>query len=247
MDELILMDNKIDKFRFFIIDDDNNYRSSIWFISSKKDSIYISAKTMGGSLKLSIHPDNSKDNKNCQVGITSDYVKRLRDEGYNPLKSLRWTRPSTPDKGAVCVVSIEFPTDYLKADIPKAQGEDVKKKMKFALPIAKPGCAVRVDVFYSKEQPDDLLKSFEKLNITMLGYITLSNNEFVLVVAHHILFDPRMIPDIKSRFGTPLDGAPAPGQSIKNAHAIMWTEPKDGSLIILSEINGFTVHNNASN
>ncbi|MCX6723127.1 MAG: hypothetical protein NT094_03600 [Candidatus Staskawiczbacteria bacterium] len=240
------MNNEIDKFRFFIIDDNNNYRSSIWFISSKKDSIYISAKTMGGSLKLSLHPDNSKDNKNCQVGITSDYVKRLKEKGYNPLSPLRWIRPSTPEKGAVCVVSIEFPTDYLKADIPKAQDEDINKKLKFALPIAKSGCAVRVDVFYSKEQPDDLLKVFEKLNITMLGYITLSDGEFVLVAAHHTLFDSKMIPDIERRFGIPLDGAPEPGKSIKNAYAIMWTEPKDGSLIILSEINGFTVHNNTS-
>lgn len=238
------MDNEIDKFRFFVVDENDKPRSSIWFIREKNDSVYISVKTLAGFLKLSIHPDgSSRDGKNCQIGLVRDYVKKLQLKKYSIPKLIRWSRPETPNKGATCVVSIDFPTDYLRADIKKATTVASRKKIRFALPIARSGCAVRVDIFYTKESPDVLFKKFTKLNFTPLGYMALSSDEFVIITARHIPFDSKNMPDFNSHLGTPLEGAPKKGQSIKNAHAVMWTEPKDGSLIILSEINGLTVSN----
>ncbi|MFA5766768.1 MAG: hypothetical protein WC919_02510 [Candidatus Paceibacterota bacterium] len=241
------MNEEINKFGFFVADDNNKQRSSIWFVSSKNGSIYISAESIGGFLKLSIHPEkNSSDGKNCQIGLVTSYARKIKSEGYRAPKSLRWLRPITPEKGVVCVVSIIFPTDYLRGNIvKKSLVIGPKRKLKFVLPIAKKGYAVQVDIFYTKERLDTLIRKFKKINLKILGYFILSSNELAIITAKYIPFDSKMIPNLKNGHINPLKGAPKRGQSIKNTNAIMWAEPRDGSVIYVCEINGLTVKNDS--
>ncbi|MFA5080402.1 MAG: hypothetical protein WC472_02130 [Candidatus Paceibacterota bacterium] len=230
-----------DKFKFFICDNKNKPKSSIWFISSRNNHIYISAIKIGGAFKLSIHPE-AKDSKVCQIGIINDYAKNILKKGFLPPKPIRWTRPITPEKGAVSVISIFFPTNYLNGKLNINNLEDFD----YAFKIAKRNCAVRIDIFYSKNKPPfdvnkkdyTILKKYIKLSFDkfeQVKVIELPSKEFVLITARYVNFNIS-IPNFHKKF-TLLKENP----SFKNLSAILFSKPEDGKLITLAEINGLKI------
>ena len=73
--------------------------SSVWFASRIGNDIYVGARSYGGWFKLSLHRDGS-----AQVTVTSRLRKHFK----------RWRMPEVPDRGAVHVASIVFPSRFLK-------------------------------------------------------------------------------------------------------------------------------------
>jgi hypothetical protein len=138
------------------------------------------------------------------------------------------------------VASIFFPTDFLRGEgVAKSPG-----KLKFCLPMAPPGQATEVGLFYSIEQPANLEPRFVRQLSTPILYMTLPSGEYVSIVVRHVSFNALQVPDF-SKIGSkvrPLDGAPPPGGRIENAHAILYGDHSDeqpGFSIV--EVNGLTV------
>ncbi len=100
---------KIDKFRFFVVDEEDRQRSSLWFAHHSKNDVYVSVGVLGGRLKLSLHRD-----RNCQFGMVRRYAELLNDRGLTPIRAIRWRRPQTPERGAFHIASVFFPTDFLR-------------------------------------------------------------------------------------------------------------------------------------
>lgn len=226
---------KIDKFRFFIRDDEDRRRSSVWFVHHRGNDVYVGAVGLGGRLKLSLHRDQA-----CQCGMVRSYREKLPLDGLAATRPVRWNRPRTPERGAVHVASIFFPTDFLR-------GEGVTNdpgKLKFSLPMAPCGQATQVGLFYSFEQPAELEPRIVKQLTTPILYMTLPSEEYVSIVVRHVPFDSLQVPDL-SKIGPkvrPLDGAPPPGGRIENAHAILYGDHFDGRPgFSIVEVNGLTV------
>lgn len=231
-----VVDLTLDKLRFYIVDDNNRRRSDIWIVWVDNGSVYVSTKKLGGHSKLSIHP-NSVDGNTCQMGANMDYVQKEQANGYGVPLPIRWSRPATPKQGAVCVASIRFPTDYLKANIGRPLPASPKKKIKFALPIAKPGHAVQVNILYSIEHPDLLEKQLISAGITTLGYWEFRSGEFVSVVARQVTFDPKILSELCKGITGQGWIKLRPGETRENCHCVLNNKPKDGEAILLLEIN----------
>jgi len=232
------MADDIDKFRFYIVDNDNHRRSSVWSIRSYKNSLYISPGT-GGSLKLSIHP-GGEDGKDSQIGLKNDYAETYILQGYNIPKPVRWTRPITATTGPTRIVSILFPTDYLRGayDLPN----NPKHKKHFALQIAGPKQAVEVGIFFSQQRPEVIEHTFLERLITPIVYGPLSSDEFITITACHIPFPDTAIPSFDKGSMTPLEGSPRPGEFVKGC-GLLFPDQKDGEPITIAEICGLTVSN----
>ena len=228
-----MADNRKENFIFFIVDEDGNRRSSVWFISMSENSIIAAPQATGGSLKLSLHP-SAKDNKPCQIGFNKVYAQKMISEGYKIPPLIRWSRLVTPDSGFVRVASIIFPTDYLKANF--AQSPTIGLRGISKLTIAKPGNAVYVDICYTKEHPAIWCMKYPELRVGPTKFMVLPN-EFVCVTVHYGVFN-QQIPI--NRYGIPLDGAPERGRVMRNLCAFLPTEPKNGSVMVC-EINGLAV------
>jgi hypothetical protein len=230
-----MTDRRIDKFRFYIRDETDRQRSSVWFAHHDGDDVYISVGTLGGHMKLSLHRD-----QNCQFGMVRRYAQKLATEGLSGMRPIRWARPATPERGAFHAASVFFPTDFLRST-----GEMQRShKLKFSLPMAPAGQAIEVGFFYSRETPASLEDRFIAQQATPLLYMSLPSGEFVSVVARPVLFDPKQIPDLQAAGPKmrPLDGAPAPGARMENLHAVLFDDHTDPIRVFrMIEVNGLNV------
>lgn len=230
----------MDKLRFFIIDEKNRRRSSVWDVFKNNDSLYVCPQNTGGSLKLSLHPD-AKDSKNSQMGIKNDYKLKIEAEGYFSPNPVRWLRPVASITEVTKVASIFFPTDFLRSNIKDRKHPSSKKKIKFAIPIAKSGESVEINLFYTLNESEKIEKLLMENLFTLLGSFQLKNGERVLITARHVKFDSNLFPNLHTAKINPLPGAPKKGESFSNLHMILFSDPKENHPIFLAEANGLTV------
>lgn len=224
-----------DALRFYIADEHDRPRSSLWRAFCHGDDVYLAPRKIGGALKLSIHRDG-----NCQYGTTRHYVQKARAQGIDAFPPLaRWRRPPTPESGAFHVASILFPTDFLRSRTIARP-----TKLKFAIPLAPLGHAIEVMVFYASAEPSLAEQALRERGITAFSYMTLLCGEIAILAARQVPFEAEFIPDLKSMAGQmrPLLGAPALGEKMSGLHAVlMHKKPVDGEAIHLAEINGISV------
>jgi hypothetical protein len=230
---------EVEKVRFYVADEADRRRSAPWYVRENAGSVYVGPSLLGGSLKLSFHKTGgSADGRDSQYGTTSRYVERLRAAGFwNFPRLARWSRPVPPLHGATQVASILFPTDFLRTPLPPPP----PGKTKFALPIAPPGSALEVGLFYSRSVPQELEALFIGKGLTPLFFVPANAGQFVSVTARHVAFDPNSIPKFPLT-AVPLGDGPHPGQTIDTASAIMLRDmPKDGGVVHLAEVTGLKV------
>lgn len=232
---------KPDKIRFLVVDEDKDARSSAWFVTCESGSLYLAPKALGSAMKLSLHPKGrSNDGHDCQFGLASHSMKRHRELGFCPPSVMRWTRAEPPAVGALHVVSILFPSDYLTDKLGKPQ---VDGKLKFAFPLPPPGHVIELGIFTHLQHPDQLEDALIRTGGTPISYHDLANGEFASLVARQTVIEPWKPfftkPDhVTSRA---LSGEPAPGETIKGRALLIGDVPKDGSAFVLAEAGPITV------
>lgn len=86
----------IDKFRFFVADEQGRARSGCWHVVANKDDVFLGPDATGQTLKVSFHANDGRS----LDGFNSQYWK-------GP-KRARWKRPETPPVGAAHVASSSF-------------------------------------------------------------------------------------------------------------------------------------------
>lgn len=233
--------SNLDRFRFYAVDDENRRRSDVWFVSSTGDHVYLAPRTLGGALKLSLHPPEvSRDGCDSQWGHTGNNVEAQRASGFRPIPLLRWKRPATPENGTVCVARILFAPDLLTTCDPLPE----EGKSKFAFPLPSRGNALQFTVFYSRDAPQRAEEGFLRAGITPVCYLSLSTGEFVNLTAHHVPYQGKTREQFAadSREYSSLSGAPGRGEQIDNARAIVVAGyPERGQPLTLLEVGTMTV------
>lgn len=237
---------EVDKFRIFISDEQDRARSQCWYFFSNRDDVYIGPEPIGGASKLTFHANDgrSRDGHNSQWGLIRPYADKERQLGTpNILPPVRWKRPETPSVGVAHVASIMFPTDFLGGTIPPFKSG----RKRIALPLAAPGQAIEIGVFYSLEDPSTIRTEINKAGGTFIGHMSLPGGENVAVVARETPFEAQAIPAAAewARTIRPLSGAPNSGDAIDNCGAVLLRDrPADGQTVLLAEINGIRIKRN---
>jgi hypothetical protein len=184
------------KFRF-AIEAEGGRCSRPWCIWSRKDDVYIASSGIGGQLKLSLHSKGY-----CQLAMTSEYYRSLPPIIKSKLPGRvieKWQRPATPEHGAIHVLSLLFPTNFLTG--PQLKGSHGKPLTLF--PAAPSGHALELGVFYSQEEPQQLGERFGLIGIPFL-WVALTGGEHVSIVLRSRVFD-----------GAPLGGERHVGSDIR--------------------------------
>ena len=233
--------NDLDKVRFLIVDQDNDVRSSAWFINCESGSLYLAPKALGSAMKLSLHPKGrSNDGHDCQFGLAKRSMERHRELGFSPPAPMRWTRPEPPMTGALHVASILFPSDLLTEKLGKPQADG---KLKFAFPLPPPGHVAELGIFTSLEHPNQLDDKLIKAGGMPVTYHDLADGEFASLVARQTVVDPWLPFLSRPVNGTPqpLSGMPAPGETIRGRALLVGDIPKSGGAFVLAETGAMAI------
>jgi hypothetical protein len=205
---------KLDKIRFFIVDEHGCPWSSAWFLDSRGDGVYAAPRSLSACKLSLLHRRNIIDGHDSEFGRSR--LSNIRDMAA-ARPTIRWRRPTTPEAGAVQVATILFPADHLSpASLPPPDG-----RPRFALPKAASGEATEVSLFYSCEPPPKLKEKFIGLGFNPLGYSHLPNGEYVSFATRDVRFpadfkaSSRLRPDSVWPLGElAANGTPFRGRSV---------------------------------
>ena len=124
--------------------------SGTWTAFGRGNEYYIGARAVMGSTKVSLHGSGV-----CRVALTDQHYRMLPAQGLlQPLDRafVKWRRLETPERGAVHVASVIFPSDHLV--LPEPSGTYRKPLLFFGeAPLGK---AAEFGFFFSRESVDAL-------------------------------------------------------------------------------------------
>ena len=185
-------------------------------------------------MKISLH-----DEWNCRLAIPKEGMVAMKQQGLDvPDRAfVEWYRKPAPEEDAFHVLSLIFPTDYLRLPLPEAS---YKKPVLF-IQAAPPGKSIEVGFFSSREAYATVELKFLQIG-KPLCRTTLGNGETLWVVIRETEFDRAVIPSEErwaesERFhdrqafldeGVQLDGL----------MSMLWDLPKDGESLRVIEIGG---------
>ncbi|WP_201832843.1 hypothetical protein [Microvirga zambiensis] len=229
-----------DKMRFAAGLRDGRY-SGVWAAWSSKSDFYLGARSILGSLKISLHQSGI-----CRIALTEQQAKALEAQGLRPEGSDRafykWRRRPTPPVGVVPVVSILFPSQFLTGDEPK--GAPTKPLIVFEA-IEAAG-AINISFFYAMEAPDQVEKILIDAGWKPFFYSILNSGEVVATAARvEAAFNPQAVPssDQLARSGVEFlrRDAVKPQADLADLRAMIWDGPRDGEVLTLIEVHGITL------
>ncbi len=211
--------------------------SSVWAAWDQGSEFYIAGLSMIGNAKISLHKSGI-----CRFALTETAYNELPRKGLVQPQDrafTKWKRQPTPDKGAVHVLSLIFPTDFLRLAEPP---ENPKKPVViFEPPPA--GSATQIGFFFSREG-DSMEEKFLAVGHPMFRF-DLRNGEFVWLVVKPIAFDKSLLPNrpLSLTRESLLDPAALvePGTQKKDLTAIFWNSPKEGDPFYVWEVGGATI------
>lgn len=224
---------KLDKIRFGV-GSKAQRRSSLWVIVCNKDDVYVGVRGLTGLIKVSLHKFGGSS-----VAFSRRYLEQVASAGLDVPSDrafVRWKRSATPTSGAVHVMSILFPSDFLLLNAPP----QLLTKPVYYLKPAPQGHAIEIGLFYSKEPPATLGDKLAKISIPMFN-AQLPCGEYVSLVGRIVPFDKTQYDGLKGTLKRlRKDAIPEFGQEWKNVSAMLFNEPNDGEALQLIELTGFT-------
>jgi hypothetical protein len=217
--------------------------SAPWTSFGRGSDFYIGARPIMGSQKISLHASGV-----CRLSLTDVHYDSLPSKGrYKPLDRVfaKWRRPEIPTVGAVHIVSLRFPSEYLL--LPEPKGTHKKPLVFFG--EAHPLRAIEVGFFLSRERMPELEARF--LNIGHPIHSTdLDDGTVVSIVVRDMPFQRSDLPSQEMLDLAP--GRPLVSKedleiagSKENLTMLFWNEPKDGEALIIYEVSGVSLRKRA--
>lgn len=236
----------IDKLRFAVGGDDAPH-SAEWVIWTHGNDVYAGSRSIAGTMKLSLHGSGR-----CHYATTQQYFNRAVPGAPPERRPMfaRWQRGHIPDGGVVQVVSLLFPTDYLRGPVRSGR----PNKPLFLLTPGKPETTVEVGIFYSRQAPEDFARGVGRAAVPMVS-ASLSNGERVYVAARlkpfeapHFVNGERLnverglsLPHANSLDGSSFIGAI---DEMPNLTLAVFNAPADGETFMLMEFGGMSLRRN---
>ncbi len=219
----------------FVVGTPGKYYSAAWFAHGKKNSYYVGARTLGGSMKISLH-----DDWNCRLAIPDEGVMAMKQQGLDVPDNrafVEWYRKPAPEEGANHIVSLIFPTDYLRLPL----REPSYKKPVLIIQAAPPGKAIEVGFFSSREADATVELKFLQIG-KPLCRTTLENGETLWLVIRETEFDRAVIPSEErwpeSEIFHDRQAFVDVGVQLDGLMSMLWDSPKDGETLRVIEIGG---------
>jgi hypothetical protein len=229
-----------DKLRFAICGNDEKH-SGTWSVWGNKNDFYIGARSILGSMKVSLHASGI-----CRVALTEGQIKLLAEQGLEaPVDRafVKWKRRPTPEVGAAQVVSLIFPTAYFRLPAPVG----TSKKPMLILGAQPDWSAVEIGFFYSREPASQLEPRLARIGNPMFR-VTLESGDSISIVARDTKFDLAVLPNtemFKRAAMRPLTRhLPEQGAEHANLTAAFFNKPTDGEVLQMVEVGGITLKRN---
>jgi hypothetical protein len=222
----------------FVVGTHGGSHSAVWnIVADKKNDYYIGNRGFFRLTKISLH-----QSRICKVALTNEHVNGLKEQGLDApddKASVTWRRVPAPVEDAVHVVSLIFPTDYLRLPAPELPPGDLVLSIE-AAPLRK---AIEVGFFFSREADVPVKPKFLQIGMPLV-LTRLLNGETVWVVAREAEFDRMSIPSEERWAGNVRFHDRAaflePGAVETDLITTFWNSPKDGECLRVIEIGGVT-------
>lgn len=218
--------------------------SAAWVIFSHGDDIYVGNRALSGVVKTSLHKD-----RNCHVAIEDRVARQIRAQGgqLSDRHHVRWQRNVTPAIGAVHVLSVYFPTQFLWKPEPKQEPGKTIDLLR-AAPL---GEMLEVAIFYARVAEAQAIASFARGGYPLYS-MALSTGETAWTVVRYRPFDPRIVPDPRSaqRFARTYSRralAMQPGERMEGLTALVCFDPvPPQNTVIVMEVGPMTLTKNTA-
>lgn len=220
-------------FRFAVGNPKGGY-SGVWTTFARDSGMYFSVRSLLGALKVSLH-----QSRRCRVAFTDVYARELVQKSVlDPAEDrafVKWTRPPSPEDGAVLVASIIIPGAYLNISQPSGS----KDKPLVIFEVTGAEAAAEFDIFYSRTKPEILEENFLKIG-KPICYWTFSDGETAHLVARERDFDHRWLPtsDQFDKASRRLLDPEAIKAGMSNLNAVFFNEPSDTQPLQIVEVGG---------
>jgi hypothetical protein len=213
-----------DRFRF-VLQGPNNLCSAQWAVWGHKGSVYLASRSIGGSMKVSLHPRGDyrfaepREQRTMRIG---DEPRRLYAS---------WPRSEAPATGAKMILSLMFPVDTFKLQQPKGTAS----KPLLILRVEKLGVSVQFGFFVSREPQATLESKLLRIGRPMFCWQH-GVDTTISMVSREVPFNFSMLPPPPQIPSTsfPADAVDRP------LTALLWGDPQDGALGLI-EVGGVTV------
>jgi hypothetical protein len=236
------MNSLVNRKMRFAVGTEKAVLSSFWFVTATDEgSVYVGARSLGGTLKASFHRSGS-----CHVRFGQRQELGTLANSY----MMKWRRKPTPPAGAVQVGSIIFSTDLLRGQMDPPEG----KAMHVLFVPPPKGHALELGLFYSHETSETMEAKFLKIGKPLI-YSELPTGEVFSVVARTGLFDAEAIPQLRGLAkGGPqtYPGATwhsaslGPGSTMDNLAMLLFNDPEKDGVFIVWQVTGLRVTHNAA-
>lgn len=228
-----------DKIRFAVGTTEGSF-SGIWSAWGRKNDYYIGARSVLGSLKISLHASGI-----CRVAFAEQHFALMEQQGLDipdDRAFVKWRRAPLQNVGAILVVRLIFPVAFLRLNRP----ETTRTKPIFIFETGPSQKAIELGFFYSREQQDTLQHKFIGIPIVTTH---LDNGENVSIVISEIDFDPSALPppEQMNRCGMRLlsqSAFPEADTERRGLNAIFFNKPTDNEALQIVEIGGVSVTRN---
>jgi len=150
--------------------------STVWSTKSRRNDVYIFARVIGGSIKVSLHEDPD----HWRLAFTREHVDRHADR-----RPKEWHRPSEFALGLTQAFAVYVPESELISSVRVAAETETSEIL--WLPPPESGAATQITWIYAK--PEAAVAGWpgrRSMNSSLVGRMPLASGEVVWVVAHQL-------------------------------------------------------------
>jgi hypothetical protein len=208
--------------------------SSTWIFWGNRADFYLGAKSLSGSIKVSLHA-----NGRGYVAFDKAFMESQTQRGVNiPKRTVtEWKLPTVNQVGAAQFVVVKLPADFCTGD---ATPSILEKKV-LVLGVEE-GRAAEIGIFGSYELGASLEERLSRIGHPLFN-VRLENNLAISIVVRSGPFDPKVLPSNEQFERSKRMEFSSLGEVRQrvNLNAVLWNDPSDEGVLQLVDIGGLKI------
>jgi hypothetical protein len=220
----------------FIVGALGGAHSSIWRAWSQKNDVYAGYRSLAGVEKISFHRSGV-----CRKAFTKEFGA---PKGLDDRLTQRWRRAPTPVQGegkGSLVLTIAFPTDYLSTT-----ELSTPSKPLLPIPAAPTGHARCVDLFFTRESEENVIRLFGQNSRSLHVYVELPSGEAFAIASYATEWrgNPVKVPASQHEESDLVFHRADPDETGRPIRLTMFSSPGDNDPLFCQELGGYRVAGN---